>query len=85
MAKIVDASGWFTAYSNRNVRYGPRLDFGLRYIMSAGKRVRFYAEAEALPDELWLCLDEPMAGECYCFEAVAAIWNKAKTGEIVYD
>ena len=78
-------TGWYTFYgtasSTQNVRYGPRIDYPVRYRHASGNRVRVYAWVSNLPDDAWLCIDLPINdGEVLCSEAVALVYAGKELG-----
>lgn len=76
--KLEALEATYAPYNTQNVRYGPGLDYAVRYRLAAGKTVRVYAWISNLPDEAWLCLDEAML----CDEAIVLILNHREYGEL---
>jgi hypothetical protein len=86
-AKIETRTGLYTPYNTQNVRYGPGMDYTIRYRLSAGQTVPFYAWVSELPFEAWLCLDEPVSDGIgvLCSEAVALTVDHVEYGRVVFD
>lgn len=78
--KVEAMSGTYTPYNTQNVRYGPGIDYAIRYRLAAGKTVQVFAWLSSLPDEAWLCLDGDL-----CNEALALVYNKKELGNLIYD
>lgn len=83
--KIERMDGWYTPYTDMNVRWGPRIDAVRRYEIPARGTVRVYAWLSSLPIEAWLCLDPPIGDDYLCTEAVALVYGGKEWGDLILE